>query len=187
VLVVGVVIAATVAVVATRTLRRFDVVLLLLPVALLFAIVVSGTWGQRSLTGDAAAAQGRYLYAGLIGATTVVAIGLVVLMRRRVRFAPLAVAIGALVLHGWMIVTQLRWFWMPPADRGGIVTRVRGSVASMRAWATLPDAVAVGVVVLLVVATVSLMIALTRFARVGIDSDVSSGNEGQLVTTAWTP
>lgn len=139
--------------------RRAELAVLLAPLPLLLAIVLPGAWTIYARTGGPAGLQGRYLYPGLVGLATAVAVGAALLLRRRgARWLPLGVLGAAGVLHGYAALLVLRHFYGPPDPV--VQTAWRGLLA----WSPLPPAGIVAVLLATLLVGLAAAVALTAGA-----------------------
>jgi small subunit ribosomal protein S36 len=111
-------VAVVLAVVAVMTLkrRRLALGMLLLPVPLTLLVVVAGSLPWYRFNGRLPGVQGRYLYPCVLGLLVVCAVGLVALLRRRARLAPVLAVLFALVMQAWALSIMLREYWVPGSD-----------------------------------------------------------------------
>lgn len=143
--VIGLATAALLAVVAVGLLRpggrlrRADLAIGLLPVALVGAFVVQHAWSLHARSGRTPFIQGRYLFPVIVPLMVVAAAGL---SRLAGRWAPAATLAAALALHALGFATMLDNFWGAPGDGLG------GELRALVAWSAWPgEALVVGAVV----------------------------------------
>jgi small subunit ribosomal protein S36 len=153
--------AATVALVALVVLAlvrrspdasRADLVVQLLPAALLLAFVVQHAWSIYARSGQTPFIQGRYLFPAVVPLVVVAAVGL-----RRVAGtrAPLVALAAGLGLHLVGFATMLDHFWGAPGEALG------GEVRALVAWSAWPgEALAVGALVAVVLAVVAVAVVV---------------------------
>jgi hypothetical protein len=111
------------------------IVAISLPFVAALAQLLVVDWIEFSHNGAASGLQGRYLYLGLVGIASLVAMGAGVVGRRIQRWLPLAVlALGA-VLHLRTIEAVLGYHWRGDTDG------IRAALDSAAAWSALPTAV----------------------------------------------
>lgn len=101
----------TVAAAAAACWRSWPRVVLVLPTVAASAMVLSSGWGAFKKTGHSYATQGRYLFAGIIGLTVLVALGVARLTRGRTTWQPIATLGVALALQGAALWICLHRYW----------------------------------------------------------------------------
>ena len=116
-----VVVVVAVAVACWQGLSR---VVLVLPAVAASLMVLSSGWGAFKKTGVSYATQGRYLFAGLVGLTALVALGVARLTRERTTWQPIATLGAALALQGASLWVCLDRYW----DGAGVDGRVRAMI-----------------------------------------------------------
>jgi hypothetical protein len=135
---------------------RFQRAWLLLPVALLATFVVGRAWDIYATSSRFQFIQGRYLFAGAVGAFVLVAIG----VERVVgRWAPVAAAVTAAVAQAVGLRQALADWW------GGPGLGSRGQLRAMVAWSGWPGELVAVLLGLTVVAGTWLVAELVRDVR----------------------
>lgn len=133
-------------------LSRSALAVLLFPAAALALLVAANAWRAYLKTGVPHAAQGRYLFAGLIGVLVVAAAAVPALADRWRARVPLGLLVLALLLHGAAIdaITGRYWSggrvgallafspWPPPVVIGWAAAVVLAAAAA--AWSLRPSA-----------------------------------------------
>jgi hypothetical protein len=97
-----------------RRPERWRLAALLVPLPLVLAVVVQGSFKAYRFNGHLPGVQGRYLYPALVSLAIGGALGLVTLLGRR--WAPLAGLVGALLVQAWAFSIILRAYWLPGSD-----------------------------------------------------------------------
>ncbi len=146
-------VGAAFAVVRTGATRA-DLAVLCLPFLGIFAVVAYGALDLYLDTGAPRGIHGRYTYPGLAGVAAVAAAGVVSLLGRHRRWAPLAVlgVAGALQLQAG-VWTLDRWW-------GSTETGLADSTRALLAWSPLASPALVALVVLLAAASAFAALAL---------------------------
>lgn len=146
-----VVVAFVVAVVMARGgdgPRRWDLLLTLVPVAVLLVFVARRAWGLHVTTGAFAFVQGRYLFCGVVPLMAAVAVGWERLARR---WAPLAALAIALATQVWSLHRVLAMSWAGSTDGARI--------GSLLAWSPWPSPLVIAVALATLVAVVATAVA----------------------------
>ncbi|MDX6220618.1 MAG: hypothetical protein QOJ48_2299 [Frankiales bacterium] len=136
---------------------RPQLAVLLLATPLLLVIVVYGSLKAYRYNGHLPGVQGRYLYPSLVAVAVVVAVGIVSLLGRYARLAPLLGLVTALLLQAWALSIVLRAYWVPGRD---VAAGWRGILH----WSAWPTPVTVVMLAALPVATVACLAAASRYA-----------------------
>ena len=61
--------------------------------------------------------QGRYAYPAVFGLLFPIAVVLGLILRRALRWAPLVVAVGGLLVSGWAVYTSVEYTWLPRGEQ----------------------------------------------------------------------
>lgn len=109
-----------------------DRLLLAAPFLLLVAVQFAGALRGYAHLGRTPGLQGRYWFGALAALAVIVALGLANLIRRGVRWQPLAILVAAAVMNALAVRTILPFFWGVPSDSP--VDRVRAVVS----WSPFP-------------------------------------------------
>jgi 4-amino-4-deoxy-L-arabinose transferase-like glycosyltransferase len=118
-----------------RGLRRWDAVLVSVPMVLVTLFVARRAWGLYGTTGKFAFIQGRYLFGSLLGVVALVGIGASRALGRWTIAVTLALAA---VLQIWLLSDVMEGSWSGPGEFGP----VHGALA----WSPWPAAIVVLVV-----------------------------------------
>lgn len=135
---------------------RVRLAFLVLPAASVGALVAANSFRAYLKTGIPFAAQGRYLFPGLVGLVVVAAVGLDQ-VRRPARSLPVVALAGALVLQALGVAALLGRYWAGP----GLDDRLRALLA-FSPWP--PVLVFLGAVVTMALGVWTL-VEVVRFAR----------------------
>lgn len=151
-------------------LRRPDLLVQLLPVALLGAFVLQHAWSIYARSSQTPFIQGRYLFALVVPLMVVAAAG-----ARTVagRWAPLGVLGTGLALHAVGFATMLDQMWGAPGEG------LRAELRALVAWSAWPgEALAVGAVVGGLLGAAALAVAVVDLARPDpVDAGAGGGDE----------
>jgi 4-amino-4-deoxy-L-arabinose transferase-like glycosyltransferase len=151
---------------------RPTVVVLVLPLLLISALIVYGTWTYFERTGIPAGIQGRYAYPGVAGLAVVVAIGYGRAAGRFATYLPNATLLGALAVQVIAVRGVFFGLWLPrPWTGGGRADRYRVAFDNLAAWSPWPVGVTyaafalAGLLVAAAVAVVVLRSMVTALPR----------------------
>jgi 4-amino-4-deoxy-L-arabinose transferase-like glycosyltransferase len=147
-----------------RTVGRRDIVVALLPVALVTLFVARRSWGLYETNAKFAFIQGRYLFGCLVGPCAVVAVGAVRALGTR-KAAMLVLAAG-LALQADIIVSVVRGSW----TGSGALGPVDGALA----WSPWPPVVAYALVGAVLAAAVWTAMAIVQLPRTRVSPDFST-------------
>lgn len=161
---------------ASFGMRRADAVLLLLPFAASFAVMIAGIWPLHLRTGLMVGLQGRYLYTGLAGLCLVVVLGVTAMLPRRAHWAVPGVVLaggGLFTLLSMRKVAAFHW-----AERG---SALGDAVEALRAWSPVSDAMLW--VIALAVPAAALWVVLSTVATAR--RDLGKQTTGGSVTSSY--
>lgn len=139
-----------IAVIRVRTTRaRLTLLLLLWPTVAITGFVIANSYGFYQHYGRVLGLQGRYLFLGIGGVALVLAAAVRMLPPAVRRWAPIALAVIAVILQSVMVRHVLDVFWVPPG-RG--LRQAWDSLAANTVWppAWIQVVLALTIVVLLV-------------------------------------
>jgi Dolichyl-phosphate-mannose-protein mannosyltransferase len=146
--------------VAAACWRSWPRVVLVLPAVAASLMVLSSGWGAFKKTGVAYATQGRYLFAGAVGISALVALGVASLTRQRTTWLPTATLGVALALQGASLWICLNRYW------GG--TGVDDRLRAMTRFAPVPGGtLAAAIVATTVLACAAAALLMVHQARQG--------------------
>lgn len=148
--------AAVVVLVGVACWRAWSRVMLALPALAAAAMVLSSGWGAFKKTGVSYATQGRYLFAGIVGVSVLVALGVTRVLPRGGRRAPLVGVAVALTLQGVGLVICAHRYW-----GGAGIERIRALIR----FSPLPGPVTAGFWLLLAVAALAALWSLWAVDR----------------------
>lgn len=117
-------------------MRRLDALLLLIPFAASFAVMIAGTWPLYLRTGLLLGLQGRYLYTGLASLSLVVVLGVTATLPRRAHWAVPGVICAGGGLYTLLSMRKIAAFHWAQRD-----SALGDAVQALRAWSPAPDAV----------------------------------------------
>lgn len=129
--------------VLTRTPRRRDALLLVLPLACIAGIVGYGSWETWEKVIRASGMQGRYLYGALPGLAVLIVAGAGRVLGRRAAVLPLAVVLLAGAMQAVAVRLTLPIYWLP--ETGSRPARLVGGIEGLLAWSAWPPALVVAV------------------------------------------
>ena len=129
--------------------RRRDLVVLLVPVALLLVFVLQHAWSVYARSSKFQFLQGRYLFAGIVGVAVVFAVGV---GRAIGRWAPIGIVASAGTLQLWSLHRCLADYWGAPG------LGPRGQGRALVAWSGWPGPV-VGLFAIVAVAGAAVLVA----------------------------
>jgi hypothetical protein len=142
----------------TFDLRRLDALVLVLPSALCYVVLVLEVWGIYRKTGLLTGIQGRYVYVGVIGLLVVATLVAGALLRPAMqRWLPLALGVLALGATIVSVARAASYHW---GDERW--ASIPGAMEAMIAWSPLPGGVVVGILVLFVLGIAGVVALLVR-------------------------
>lgn len=143
--------------------RRRQMLLLLFPTAAILVLVVANSYGFYSDYGRVLGLQGRYLFLGIGGVAVLLAGATAALPMRARRFAPLAIAVFAVLMQGETIRLVIDNWWTP--SDGGL-RQAWGALSAHAIWSPLFIQL---VVASTIVAALVTAVGLVRSTRAEVD------------------